>query len=69
MHTENIRRKAVIAQQSPGTMQRMRVLYTLPQVFALIICLVLLKRYPLSKKKMIEIRDELETRRGKTDNS
>ena len=69
MHTENIRRKAVIAQQSPGTMQRMRALYTLPQVFALIICLVLLKRYPLSKKKMIEIRNELETRRGKTDNS
>lgn len=64
MYTDNLKREAVIENQSPGTMERMRLLYTLPQAFALIICLWLLWRYPLSKQKMMEIRSELEARRG-----
>jgi Na+/melibiose symporter-like transporter len=67
MYEEKLRRQAVIEKQSPGTMERMRILYTLPQAFALIICFFLLRRYPLTKGIMKEIRDELETRRGKTD--
>ena len=64
VYTDNLKREAVIENQSPGTMERMRLLYTLPQAFALIICLWLLWRYPLSKQKMMEIRSELEARRG-----
>jgi len=44
----------------------MRMLYTLPQIFALLICLFLLWRYPLTRDKMMEIREELERRRGVT---
>ena len=65
MYTENLKRQAILENQSPGTMERMRLLYTLPQAFALLICLLLLRRYPLSKAKMMEIRAELEARRGK----
>ncbi|CAI8257911.1 MAG: Glucuronide carrier protein [Opitutia bacterium UBA7350] len=66
MYTEQLRREAVIEKQSPETMERMRLLYTLPQAFALLICLYLLWRYPLSRAKMTEIRTELESRRGAT---
>ncbi|MEC8209598.1 MAG: MFS transporter [Verrucomicrobiota bacterium] len=64
MYTDNLERQAVIRQQAPGTMERMRMLYTLPQVFALLICLFLLWQYPLTRNKMMEIREELERRRG-----
>ena len=64
MYTDNLERQAVMKQQAPGTMERMRMLYTLPQVFALLICLLLLWRYPLTRDKMMEIREELERRRG-----
>ncbi|MGC6424230.1 MAG: MFS transporter [Lentimonas sp.] len=66
MFTDNMERKAIMAQQPEGTMERMRALYTLPQVVALLICLGLLMKYPLTKDKMMEIRAELESRRGKT---
>ena len=64
MYTDNLERQAVMRQQAPGTMERMRMLYTLPQVFALLICLFLLWQYPLTRNKMMEIREELERRRG-----
>lgn len=64
-YTDNLERKAVMAQQPPGTMKRLRILYSLPQAAALLICLFLLSRYPLTKAKMVEIRQELEERRGK----
>ena len=64
MYTDNLERQAVMQQQAPETMERMRMLYTLPQVFALLICLLLLWHYPLTRDKMMEIREELERRRG-----
>ena len=64
MYTDNLERQAVMQQQGPGTMERMRLLYTLPQVLALLICLLLLRHYPLTRDKMMEIREELERRRG-----
>jgi GPH family glycoside/pentoside/hexuronide:cation symporter len=63
---DNMERDAVMAQQEPGAMQRLRALYTLPPACALVICLFLLQRYPLTKDNMREIRDELEARRGET---
>lgn len=67
MYTDNLERQAVMQQQVPETMERMRMLYTLPQVFALLICLLLLWHYPLTRDKMMEIREELERRRGVAD--
>jgi GPH family glycoside/pentoside/hexuronide:cation symporter len=64
MYTDNLERQAVMQQQAPGTMERMRLLYTLPQVVALLVCLLLLRHYPLTRDKMMEIRQELERRRG-----
>jgi len=64
MYTDNLERQAVMQQQAPGTMERMRLLYTLPQIFALLVCLLLLRHYPLTRDKMMEIRQELERRRG-----
>ena len=69
MYTDNLKRQAVIAHQEPGTMERMRLLYTLPQAFALLICLLLLRCYPLTKEKMMQIRTDLEARRGKAADS
>ena len=63
---DNMERDAVMAKQSPGTMQRLRALYTLPPAGALLLCLFLLSRYPLTKEKMREIRETLESRRGVT---
>jgi GPH family glycoside/pentoside/hexuronide:cation symporter len=68
-YANNLERQAVLDKQSPGTMERMRVLYTLPQAFALLVCLFLLKRYPLTRETMHTIRAELESRRGKTSES
>jgi GPH family glycoside/pentoside/hexuronide:cation symporter len=68
MYTDNLERQAVMQQQAPETMERMRMLYTLPQVFALLICLLLLWHYPLTRDKMMEIREELERRRGVASN-
>ena len=47
-------------------MQRLRLLYTVPQMIALTIFLLLLSRYPLSHARLNEIRRELEARRGET---
>ncbi len=65
-HTKELQQAAIMDKQSPGTMQRLRLCYTMPQVVALIICLVLLYRYPLSHERLSQLRDELEERRGKT---
>lgn len=64
--TKTMEQKAVMDKQSPGTMQRLRLSYTMPQVGALIICLFLLYRYPLSHDRLAKIRAELEERRGET---
>jgi Na+/melibiose symporter-like transporter len=69
MYTDNLERQAVMQQQGPGTMERMRLLYTLPQVLALLICLLLLRHYPLTRDKMKEIREVLERRRGEAGDS
>lgn len=62
---KELEQKAVMEKQEPGTMARLRLFYTMPQVVALIVCLILLSRYPLSHARMKEIRGELEARRGK----
>jgi GPH family glycoside/pentoside/hexuronide:cation symporter len=64
--TRSMEQKAVMEKQSPGTMQRLRLSYTMPQVGALIICLFLLYRYPLTHERLMQIRKELEERRGET---
>ncbi|MGC6455286.1 MAG: MFS transporter [Coraliomargaritaceae bacterium] len=65
MHVDTLKRKVIMDQQSPGTMERLRFLYCIPQAVALLICLFLLRSYPLTRGKMKEIRAELERRRGK----
>lgn len=65
-YQDNLKAKAIMDMQGPGTMQRLRILYTLPQAAALLLCLWMLSRYPLTKRKMAEIREELESRRGET---
>ncbi len=65
-YRDNLERKAVMDQQEPGTMQRLRILYSLPQAGALLLCLWMLSRYPLTKRKMADIRAALEARRGET---
>jgi GPH family glycoside/pentoside/hexuronide:cation symporter len=67
MFVDQLERQAIMTQQAPGTMERMRLLYSLPQVFALLLCLLLLSLYPLTKSKMIEIRQTLEARRGRVE--
>ena len=64
MHIDTHKRKVVLSQQPPGTMERLRLFYCIPQAVALIICLLLLWQYPLTRDKMMEIREELERRRG-----
>ena len=64
MHIDTLKRKVVLSQQPPGTMERLRLFYCIPQAVALIICLLLLWQYPLTRDKMMEIREELERRRG-----
>lgn len=56
-------------EQAPGTMSRLLLAYTVPPIIALIIALCLIWKYPLSGKRMKEIREELEQRRGVTVNS
>lgn len=57
--------EAIMAQQDPGMLERMRLFYVLPKALALIIALILIKFYKLSHKRMNEIRAELEERRGR----
>jgi GPH family glycoside/pentoside/hexuronide:cation symporter len=64
--TKTMEQKAVMDKQSPGTMQRLRICYTLPPVVALAICLFLLRKYPLTHERMIQVRADLEAIRGKT---
>ena len=63
-YKKNAEQKYLMKKNDSGVMQRLRVLYTLPQVVALICCLFFLLKYPLTSKRMAEIRAELETRRG-----
>jgi len=63
---DTLERKAVLDKQKPGTLKRLRIFYSLPQAGALLLCLFMLSRYPLTKEKMAEIRKELEARRGET---
>ena len=65
MHRDNLERKAIMDKQRPGTMERLRLLYCIPQAVALLICLLLLRAYPLTGERMKQIRAELERRRGK----
>ncbi|QBG46751.1 MFS transporter [Verrucomicrobia bacterium S94] len=64
VYTDILERKKVMENLEPGTMKRLRIFYSLPQAGALILCLIMLSRYPLTRKKMEEIRAELEARRG-----
>jgi len=50
--------------QAEGTMERLLLAYAVPPVIALVICLIILARYPLSRAKMNEVRSVLEQRRG-----
>lgn len=54
--------------QAPGTMSRLLLAYTIPPIIALIATLFLIAKYPLTAKRMKEIREELEQRRGMTVN-
>lgn len=65
-YSKNLEQMAVMKKNDSVVMQRLRALYTLPQVIALIICFFILIRYPLNSKRMAEIRAELESRRGST---
>jgi len=65
-YRDTLERNAVMAQQKPGTLKRLRIFYSLPQAGALLLCLFMLSRYPLTKDKMAQIRKELEERRGET---
>ena len=65
-YTETLERQAVMDNLAPGTMKRLRIFYSLPQAGALLFCLIMLSHYPLTKRKMEEIREELEKRRGET---
>ncbi|VGO23490.1 MFS transporter [Pontiella sulfatireligans] len=64
--TKTLEQKQVMRKQSPGTMQRLRICYTLPPVIALAICLLLMWKYPLTHDRLSKVRKELEDRRGKT---
>ncbi|MEN8662181.1 MAG: MFS transporter [Lentimonas sp.] len=65
-YKKNLEQKAVMSKNGSDVMQRLRILYTLPQVIALICCLFFLFKYPLNSVRMAEIRKELEARRGET---
>jgi GPH family glycoside/pentoside/hexuronide:cation symporter len=65
-YKKNLEQMEIMKKNDSGVMARLRVLYTLPQVVALIICFFILIKYPLNSKRMAEIRAELEERRGKT---
>lgn len=65
-YKKNLEQITIMKKNDSGAMERLRVLYTLPQVVALIICFFILLKYPLNSTRMGEIRDELEERRGKT---
>ncbi|MDF7822528.1 MFS transporter [Pontiellaceae bacterium B12227] len=64
--TKEMEQKEVMKKQEPGTMQRLRICYTLPPAVALAICLVLLLKYPLTHDVLSQVRKDLENRRGKT---
>ncbi len=64
-YKKNARQKEIMTKNDSKVMSRLRLLYTLPQVIALIICFFILKKYSLTSKRMAEIREELEARRGK----
>jgi GPH family glycoside/pentoside/hexuronide:cation symporter len=64
--TKTMEQKEIMRKQSPGTMQRLRICYTLPPVIALAVCLILLLRYPLTHEVILQVRKDLEERRGKT---
>lgn len=55
---------AKLAAQSPDTIQWIRVLFTAVPVVALLIAAVLVHIFPLTQARMVQIRAELEARRG-----
>jgi GPH family glycoside/pentoside/hexuronide:cation symporter len=61
---ERYKRKEIMDSLPEGTLERLRFFYSIPQVIALLICVVLLRHYPLNHEKMSTIRSELESRRG-----
>ena len=63
-YKKNLEQMSIMEKNDSVVMQRLRALYTLPQVVALIICFFILIKYPLHSKRMAEIRAELERRRG-----
>jgi GPH family glycoside/pentoside/hexuronide:cation symporter len=50
--------------QSPDTLFTMRLMFTVIPVVALLIALVLIQMYPLTRERMHQIRAQLEARRG-----
>ncbi|MDZ8120529.1 MFS transporter [Pontiella agarivorans] len=57
--------EVIMEQQDEGMLFRMRFFFVLPKFIALAIAYLLLQKYKLSHEKMMEIRAELEERRGK----
>ncbi|MGC6455583.1 MAG: MFS transporter [Coraliomargaritaceae bacterium] len=57
--------QAIMDKQEAGMMDRMRLYYVLPKGIALVLAIILMQFYQLSQKKMLEIRNELEARRGR----
>ncbi|WP_309382735.1 MFS transporter [Cerasicoccus frondis] len=53
--------------QSPETLEKMRILFSVVPATSSILAFFLLAIYPLNEKRMLEIRGELEARRGETD--
>ena len=64
--TKEFEQRAVMEMQSPETLERLRLCYTVPQMIAAILALILLVFYPLSRQRLAVIRQELEERRGET---
>jgi Na+/melibiose symporter-like transporter len=64
--TDELKNRAIMEKQSPGTMRRLLYSYTIPQIIALIIAFFLLLKYPLTHERLSSIRKDLEERRGKT---
>ncbi|MEM6886132.1 MAG: MFS transporter [Verrucomicrobiota bacterium] len=63
--TNRMEQEVIMEQQDPGMLERMRLWYVMPKALALVIALILIHFYKLSHHRMVEIRAELEERRGR----
>lgn len=55
---------ALKADQSPSTILAMRLFLTVAPALAAVACIIMLKKYPLSRERAAEVRRQLEARRG-----